>query len=111
MRTLRHGGTKLRFITNMDRSSESLDVISNLCCSLFHLAFSLAMHSSLIILNNSIIGFPSDDLEKLISWLQRHGNVDNKQIIVVQHGNIRLNVSGFHFIHCPYDDGTNSSSS
>lgn len=63
--------------------------------------------SSLIVLNNSIIGMPTDELENLISWLK--GRLDDdeldgkvsKQIIIVQRsGNNTLPTNGFRLIRC-----------
>lgn len=97
--------TELRFITKVDRNSEILDVDSNRYCALFRLALTLAMHVPLIVLNNSIIGMRSDELQKLISWLKNRVEVDNQQIIVVQRSNINLSqTNGFHLIRCSSDD-------
>lgn len=105
MDKLRQFDTVLRFVTKSDKNSEFFDVASNRCCALFHLVVSLSMNVSLIVLNNSIIGMPSHELQKLISWLKRYDEVDNKQIIVVQRSTSNsLQTDGFHLIHCSTDD-------
>lgn len=97
--------TQLHFITETDQNSEILDVNRNRYSALFHLTFTLAMNVSLIVLNNSIIGMPHDELQKLIFWLNARDGVDNKQIIVVQRSDVNsLSTNVFHLIHCPADD-------
>lgn len=109
LRKLCECDTELRFITKTDRSSDILNVNSHRYAVLFHLAVSLVM-TTLIVLNNSIIGMPSDELKVLITWLMYHYKIDehnerneedNKQIIVVQRSdNNTLPTDGFHLIHC-----------
>lgn len=115
MDTLRQYDTKLRFITKIDRNSELLDVNSNRYCSLFHVALSLSMQLSLIIVNNSIIGMSSEEFRKLVFWLKRRMDVDDKQIILVQRSNDGIEPfrrNQIDFIRCfsRYDDTTMSSS-
>lgn len=104
MHVLRQSDTELRFITKADRSSDLLEIDSNRYCSLFHLSFSLSMQTSLIIVNNSIIGMPSDQFRRLINWLKACDGVKKKQIFVVQRdGNFDINslqIDDFRMIRC-----------
>lgn len=86
MSMLRQSDTSLKHITSMDKNSDMLDIDSNRYCAISHLATSLAMHTSVIILNNSILGMPSDELNKMFSYLWRRFGFD-KQVIVVQRTN------------------------
>lgn len=98
--------TGLRFINRADQNSDILDVSSNRYCTLFRLAVSLVVPTSLIILNNSIIGMPPDELQKIINWLQHHGEPITQQVILVQRSTTNpLQTNDFHMIHCSSEHG------
>lgn len=93
--------TALDFITNKDGDSDLLDVDSNRFCTLFHLAVSVTMSPALVILDNSIIGLPSQELQKICSWLQ--GRVEEKDlqaIVVARSGTDLTPINGSYVIHC-----------
>ena len=105
MNELRKFDTQLRFITKTDRISEMLDIASYRYCTLFHLALSLSMQTSLIVLNNSIIGMPSNELKKLIAWLKQHDDVHYLQIIAVERSNNKFSTDKFgQLIYCKPDE-------
>lgn len=88
MEKLCAASTGLRFIMKSSQSdeifnSDLLDVNSNRYSLLFHLALSVKMNPSLIILNNTIIGVPTDELQKIIYWFQTYNGFpdlfDDKQ--------------------------------
>lgn len=102
MNKLHRFDVALKFITSIDSKSDVLDVESNRNCALFRIAVSLAMRTSLIIFNNSIIGMPSDELEKILTWLKHRIEVEgnNQQVIVIQRDMNLMPIRGFHVVKC-----------
>lgn len=113
---LLHSDTQLRFITKGDRNKESqcLEINSNRYGSYFHTTLSVAMCLPLIVVNNSIIGLPTDKFQRLITWLKERAEVANRQVIIVQrsdsnnNGINQLQARQVHFIRCSGDDNTRS---
>lgn len=58
-------------------SSDLLDVNSNRYSVLFHSALSVKMTPSLIILNNTILGVPTDEIQEIIHWFQFYNDFRN----------------------------------
>lgn len=56
--------------------SDLLDVKTNRYSVLFHLALSVKINPSLIILSNTILGIPTDELRKIIKWFMSYTQLD-----------------------------------
>lgn len=56
--------------------SDLLDVKTNRYSVLFHLALSVTINPSLIILSNTILGIPTDELRKIIKWFMSYTQLD-----------------------------------
>lgn len=72
--------------------SDKLDLKCNSYSFLMHLALSISVNPSLMILNNTILGLPADELKKLIYWFMPFGQLQNvlnnrdskmRQVIVI----------------------------
>lgn len=105
MSKLSEPDTTLRFITEGDRNSVLLDVDSHRYCGLFHLALSLALPTSLIILNNSIIGMSTVELQKIVKWLHHRIKDTKQQVIIVDRSNSNtLQFNTIQMNRCQLDD-------
>lgn len=97
MEKLCAASTGLRFIMKSSHSdeiinSDLLDVNSNRYSLLFHLVLSVKMNPSLIILNNTILGVPTDELQEIIHRFRKCNELQDlfddthdkyRQVIVV----------------------------
>lgn len=91
--------TGLSFIGRTSGKSDLFDIKSNRMSVLFHCALSVSINPSLIILSNTIIGVPSDELYKIIRWFMPYtqlsqlfnerGNRVRQVILVDREQNLR----------------------
>lgn len=113
MKVLCMASTELNFICKSDSNgdffkSDVIDIKSNYYAILFHLALSIKMNPSFVILNNTILGMPMDKLQPIIDWAQIAVPSNDKsqhqyrQVIVVDRSENRYRTSlmgEFHSIH------------
>lgn len=94
--------------------SDVLDVQSHQLSRNFHMIFSIKMNSSLIILNNIVIGLPNDELREFIERFQLNNhpndefgdlNQSRQVIVVTRRRNPDLFASGFNHIWCTKQNG------